>query len=162
MESFQRNKVFGDILARNLRNRFGYIYKSIDPNKYLGIDKPGVDVDIVLSSGHGTLFLQLKEVKKHIKTERNLSRSKLSLFESSLPNLNELVKKWERKYGEDAKKLLLILHLCDGYLIPSDSDFFPELSQSMFRGIYLVSPKVKFVGGKIQKEFVNVIKDAFA
>ena len=163
MENFQRNKIFSDVFVRYLKNKFGWKYLSVEPSEG--------DADVRLfSEKQEILFLQLKEVKKHINTKMTPmtpgSKSKLSLFEFSLPSLDKIIDKYERHYS-DASNLILLLHLCDGYFTPSDINIInnkEKIIQSKFKGIYIVSPKIEFTstkGNNSQEEFVSVIKDAF-
>ena len=54
----------------------------------------------------------------------------------------------------------MILHLRNGYLISDDAARLTgNFDNNTFKGIYVVSPEIKFVGGQINKEFVTPIKD---
>ena len=162
MESFSRNKIFSDVFVRYLKNRFGWEYISKEP-----IGNNDSDADIVLESKkQKRLLLQLKELKKHERTEKLLSgKSKLSIFNIPFFNLKKIVKEYEKKYAY-ANELILLIHLCDGYFIPSDKEVVDknEFTLSTFKGIYLISPEYELFGDKgkeFQREFIISIKDAF-
>ena len=170
MDTFENNKIFSEVLAKYLNDRFGSDYVSTNPDQYTDNDRPKSDIDSVLSSdARPPLFLQLKEVRDHNHTLSKRTKSgKEQVFTSTLsdtlhPLLEKNIKKWEEKYnknGNEASKLILILHLRNGYLISDDAARLTgNFDNNTFKGIYVVSPEIKFVGGQINKEFVTPIKD---
>jgi len=165
MDSFDNNKNFSDVLVRYLNRRSGFDYKSIDTNQIPDKEKPKCDVDAVLySENYQNLFLQLKQVRDNTHTKVEKAKGMISFTSTLSPSLHSLfkknIKKWENKYGDDANKLILLLHLRNGYLISDDGvNLREELSGSTFKGIYIVSPEIKFVEGETNEEFVTPIKD---
>ncbi len=160
MENPNKNKITAEVFSRYLKTRLNRKYNAVLPKQ---VNDP-IDAKLTLK-GHKSLLLQLKQVIDFESREKILSRSSIKIFRNS--TIEVIVKKAEEKYKELAKSLILVLHVDEGYLIPSDSDIINRNNfiDSTFRGIYMISPKQELwkagVGKRIQNEFVFEIKNAF-
>ena len=161
MENPSNNKIISEVFARYIRTKIGWEYNVILPKQ---TNEPKFDA-LLVSEGHENLLLQLKQPIIFQSVEYILSKSTAKVFDGSPILIKETVKKAEEKYKERAKDLILILHLDEGYFIPSDYSQIDrnDFICSTFKGIYMVSPECEFWkdGKEIQKEFVCEIKNAF-
>lgn len=164
-----KNQYTADVFARYLKKRYGWDYDVVLPKAK---NQPIFDAKLV-SSGNGELFLQLKQI---LQGDAEFMRSQRGRPGMGNPGKDwkmfknvpivPLVKNSEEKYGKETRNLILILHVDDGYLMPSDGGLIDknDFRMSSFKGIYLVSPKHelwKDGSKKIQNEFVSEIKSAF-
>ena len=164
MENFQRNKIIGDVFGRYLKKKFEKRYKIIEPKKkYV----PDVDLILILS-GLGNLFLQLKQVIEWKKTLKTPKGTKGFIFKGCL--FEKTIEKVESLYckrDNDISNRILIMHSgLKDYFIPSDMLLIDtgKFKKSNFKGIYIVSSEFILYGDKEEKfeEFVFEIKSAFS
>ena len=170
MENPQKNQETACVFARYLEKEYGWKYNVVLPETR---NQPLFDVKLV-SSEREELILQMKQM---VQGDVEFMRSKKGQPGMGKPGkdwkmfknapLDPLVKKSEKKYKDEARNLILILHVDDGYLIPSDADSISknDFRENSFRGIYIVSPRHELwkagIGKRIQDEFVSEIKNAF-
>lgn len=161
MENLHNNKKTAEVFSRYTEQRFGWKYQVILPTT---TNDPNFDARLD-SRGHETLFLQLKQSIIGEYSENILTKSKSKGF--SFLSFESVVEKAQDKYKDRAKNLILVLHVDEGYLIPSDGERTNKNNfiGSIFRGIYIVSPERELFkagsGKEIQDEFVFELKSAF-
>ena len=162
MENPYNNNKTAEVFSRYVERRLGcksQVVLPTNPND----SKFDARLDL---EGRESLLLQLKQPIIFKSSENILTKSKLKSFGKNSPE--SVVRKAEDKYKDRAKNLILILHVDDGYLIPSDAKLIDRnnFTNSTFKGIYMVSLEHKLWGAdsgqEIQNEFVFEIKSAFS
>jgi hypothetical protein len=164
MENPQKNEETARVFARYLKKEYGLEYKIVLPEIK---NQPLFDAKLV-SLENEELMLQMKQIICGDKEFMNKKRGEPGMGNPGKDwkmfnnvSVNSVIKKSEDQYKEKAKDLILILHIDEGYLIPSDADSIENFKGSNFKGIYMVSPKHELWKNgeeKIQDEFVHEIK----
>ena len=159
MENPKKNENTAKVFARYLEEKFSWKAKVVMPTK---INNPLWDASLEIS-GAETLLLQLKQNIKFVSSENILTKSKSKIFQGA--PTEDVIRKAENKYKDNAENLILILHKDDGISMPWDAEIKNKrVFNTKFRGVYMVSPEQILYGPEPHtiKEFVSEIKNAFS